>query len=199
MNTTNRTANRLLLLIVGLLLLAAGAAAALLALLAGFGAAWTQWFRTTATALPAWATAVVVGKVGWIAIATAVVALVLGVLLVVFIVRQGRGHTAEVLDRRASSTGRTRIDLAVPRVLLADHLAENPDVIAARITAYAVRGTPTLKISVRARRGVSPAALSRQVIEALEALDSVLGEQLPAYVQISGGFRARASGRARVA
>ena len=112
--------------------------------------------------------------------------------------RQDRGHAASVLGRRAGS-GRTRVDLAVPRTLLTDRLAENPDVPASRVTAYDVRGTATLEVAVRARRGVSPAAVGDDVLSALRALDAVLGEELPASVQIGGALRARRASRARVA
>lgn len=198
MNTTNRGFNRLLLLIVGLLLIAAGAAAALLVALPAFATGWTAWFNAVPTAVP-WAVTEVAGQVGWLAIAVAVAALILALLLIAFIVRQGHGHTAEVLERRTGEHGRTRIDLAIPRTLLTNHLDDLPDLLASRVTAYEVRGTPTLKISVRARRGASPATVTQQVTDALHALDTVLGQQLPAYVQISGGFRARTATRARVA
>lgn len=197
MNATNRGFNRLLILIVGILLIAAGAAAALLVALPAVATGWTAWFTTVPTTIP-WATTSVVGQVGWLSITAAVVALILGLLLIAFILRQGRGHTAGVLERRTGGS-RTRIDLALPRTLLTDHLDELPDILASRVTAYDVRGTPTLKVSVRARRGASPVAITGQIIDALRALDTVLGEELPAYVQISGGFRARTAARARVA
>ena len=199
MNTTNRAANRLFLLITGLVLLAAGATAILLAALPAFASGWRRQASAIPTDLPSWATTTVTGTVGWLALAVGVIALVLAVLLIVFILRQGHGHAAAVLERRNGTTGRTRIDLAVPRNLLTERLQENPDILASRVTAYDVRGTPTLKVSVRARRGTSPAAITDDVLSALRALDAVLGEELPAYLQISGGFRARAAGRARVA
>lgn len=198
MNATNRAANRLLLLVVGLLLVAAGGSAALLALVPAFARDWTRQLQALRSGVPDWAGRPVLGSVGWLALGTAAVALVLLVVLIVFVVRQGRGHTGVVVERRAGERGRTRVDLDVPRTLLTEHLSTRPDILAARVTAYAVRGTPTLKVSVRARRGASPAAVATTVTGALEALDAVLGEQLPALVQISGGFRARTASRARV-
>lgn len=199
MNTTNRAANRLFLLVLGVLLIAAGATAILLAALPAFTAGWKQQATALPAGLPTWATATVIGTVGWLAIAVGVVALILVILLIAFIVRQGHGHAASVLERRNGPTGRTRVDLAVPRSLLTAQLEENPDILASRVTAYDVRGTPTLKVSVRARRGVSPAAITDDVLAALRSLDAVLGEELPTYLQISGGFRARTASRARVA
>jgi hypothetical protein len=198
-NTTDRAANRLFLLVLGLLLVAAGAASVLLAALPAFSAGWKQRAADIPTSAPAWITAAAVGTVSWLAVGIGVIAVVLAVLLIVFVLRQGRGHTASVLEDRNGSTGRTRIDLAVPRHLLDERLGQNPDVLASRITAYDVRGTPTLKVSVRARRGASPAAITDDVLTALHALDAVLGEELPTCLQISGGFRARSAGRARVA
>ena len=199
MNTTNRAANRLFLAVVGLLLIAAGAASVLLAALPAFTSGWRQQSSSITSSGPAFVTAAAVGTVSWSTIVIGAVTVVLAVLLIVFILRQGHGHAAAVLERRNGQHGRTKIDLAVPRSLLTDRLAENPDILASRVTAYDVRGTATLKVSVRARRGVSPAAITDDVLTALRSLDAVLGEELPAYLQISGGFRARTAPRARVA
>lgn len=199
MNATNRAANRLLLVIVGLVLVAAGAAAIALGSLPAFATGWKGWFGDAERGAPSWATTPIAGTVGWFAVFVGVVALVIAVLLIALIVRQGRGHASAVLDRRFSPTGRARIDLAIPRTLLGEQLDADPDVLANRITAYSVHGMPTLKVSVRARRGASPRAVADGVLDALRALDAVLGEEVPAYVQVSGGFRARSSARARVA
>ena len=199
MNTTNRGANRFLLLVVGLLLLVLGAAAVLLGALPAFASAWRDSATSVRQDGPTWVTDAAVGSVSWLTIAVAALAVIVAVLLIVFIVRQGRGHESAVLERRNGATGRTTVDLAVPRTLLSEHLRDHPDVLASRITAYDVRGVPTLKISVRARRGVSPSAIRDEVVGALHALDAVLGEQVPACLQISGGFRARTASRARVA
>ena len=199
MNTTNRAANRALLVLTGLVLIASGAAAVLIAALPAFASGWKAWFADASSGLPTWTTAPVAGTVDWLAIAAGVVALIIALLLIAMIVRQGRGHAAAVLERRISAAGRARIDLAIPRTLLGEHLDADPDVLANRITAYSVRGTATLKISVRARRGASPRRIADGVVQALHALDAVLGEEVPAYVQVSGGFRARTSARARVA
>ena len=199
MNTTNRGANRGLLLIVGLLLIAGGATSVLLGTVQQVRDGWTAWFRSAGSSLPVWSTQPLVGRVGWLAILVSTAAVVLIVLLIAFVVRQGNGRTAAVVEHRADGGGRTRVDLSIPRTLLTDHLQNLPDVLGSRVTAYDVRGTPTLKVSVRARRGVSPAVVTDQVVQSLHALDQVLGEQIPAYVQVSGGFRARTGSRARVA
>ena len=115
MNTTNRAANRLFLLVLGLLLLAAGAVAVLLVALPAFAAGWKQQASAIPAAAPPWISTAAVGSVNWLTIVIGVLAVVLAILLVAFIVRQGHGHAASVLERRNGPTGRTRIDLAVPR------------------------------------------------------------------------------------
>ena len=198
MNSTNRAANRAFLIITGLLLIVVGAAGVVLGAVPAATAAWKQQAPRVRSSAPSWVGAPVAGTASILVLAVALLALVLIVLLIAFIVRQGRGHTAQVLDRPTSSTAITRIDLAVPQTLLTEHLGERPELVGTRVVAYRVRRTPMLKISVRARRGVSPTEAATVVTRALADLDRILGFELPAFVQISGGFRARVARTARV-
>ena len=198
MNSTNRGANRLLLLITGVILLAAGAVALALALVPAVTQGWGTQSTSIMRSAPSWIGAAAVGSVSILAIAVGVVAVVLAVLLIVFILRQGRGHTSRVLEQHHSSTGTTLVDLGVPKALLDQDLADRPEFVATRISAYQVKRTPTLKISVQCRRGVSPVDAAAIVTRSLEGLDSILGTSIPALVQISGGFRSRTSSRARL-
>ncbi|MFD1721315.1 hypothetical protein [Amnibacterium endophyticum] len=198
MNSSNRGANRLLLIVTGLILLAAGAAALVMA-----GApAVRSGFRSTAgdvtRSAPAWIADPAVGRVSWLTIAVGAVAVVLAVLLIAFVVRHGRGHTSRVVDAANGAEGRTLVDLGVPRALLDEELSDRDEFVATRISAYRVKGVPTLKVSVQCRRGVSPADATRIVTEALDGLDGLLGRSLPAMVQLSGGFRSRTAARARL-
>lgn len=198
MNSTNRAANRALLIITGLLLLIVGAAGIVLAAVPAVTSAWKQQAPTVRSSAPSWVGAPVTGTASILVLALALLALILIVLLIVFIVRQGRGHTSQMLERPTSPTAITRMDLAVPQSLLSEHLGDQPDLVGSRVVAYRVRKTPVLKISVRARRGVSPTEAAGVVTRALTDLDRILGVELPAFVQISGGFRARVARTARV-
>src|SRR5947208_16314137 len=107
------------------------------------------------------------------------VALILVVLLIVFIVRQGRGHTPRLVDDHVGSSSRTLIELAAPRTLLTEHLKQRPDFIAARVSAYEVDHAPMLKITAQCRRGTSPADAARAITDALHAVDRILGTSTP--------------------
>lgn len=198
MNATNRALNRLFLLVVGLLLVVAGAAAIALGALPAVA---TQW-RSTAGALGRgarpWVADRTVGTASLLVVGIAVVALVLVLLLVAFIAKQGRGRTAAALQHRDGTTS-TRIDLAVPKSLLEAHLRDRDELVGLRISAYEVRSTPMLKITARCRRGVSPALVAELIGSAVRDLEQIIGTDVPAFVQLTGGFRAGSLSRPRVA
>lgn len=231
MNSTNRALNRLLLIVVGLVLLAVGASVAAAAFVAVIAEAFADAAADALTALgdalsrtpliPNAEDAAVGAGVSWIPVALVAVFVVAIVLLLVFIFRQGHGHTGRVHsvdhgtrsdggtrledgtrragDARTASAGRILIESAVPQQALQQFLAGHPEIVSSRVSAYAVRKTPTLKVSVTCRRGVSPDDAARIVDDGLLALDHLLGVELPALVQLSGGFRSKTTKSSRVA
>jgi hypothetical protein len=198
MNSTNRGFNRALILVVGLVLLAAGLVAIGLGALPAFAKRWTAQGKAVPSTAPAWIADPAVGTVSALTLAIGAVAVVLAVLLVVFIARQGRGHTIRIAERRSGDTGATVVEVGVPRALLDAELSSRPEFISTRVAAYRVRGTETLKVSVQCRRGVAPTDASAIVIHALEGMDQILGTSIPALIQISGGLRVRTATRARL-
>ncbi len=125
--------------------------------------------------------------------AIAVVALLALVicLLVVFVFRQGHWRTTRLIDDSPTEHGRTIIQSAIAEDALADAVANRPEFISASVSTFQVRKTPVLKVSVTARRGVSPKDVTATVESALTALDELLGETIPAFLHITGGFRAK--------
>lgn len=198
MNSTNRGFNRLLILVVAVILIAAGAAAIALAALPVVARQWGTTAKSVMSSAPTWIADPAVGAASLLTIAVGVVAVILAILLTVFIARQGRGHTTRLVERHDGDTGSTLVDLGVPRTLLETELADRPEFVATRISAYLVRKTPALKVSVQCRRGVAPTDATAIVVRALEGLDDILGVRIPALVQVSGGFRSRVSSRARL-
>lgn len=198
MNDTNRALNRFFIFIVGLLVLAAGAAALIL----GAVASVTKQWKTTAAQLQdrsqSWVSDPVIGTASLLVIGVIVVALILVVLLLIFIGKQGHGRTAAAL-RTGDAASSIRVDLAVPKALLEQHLKEHPDLAGLRISAYEVRGTPMLKIAATCRRGVSPADVADLIGRAVQDLERIIGTDVPAFVQLSGGFRAGRVATAQVA
>jgi hypothetical protein len=197
-NSTNRALNRVFILITGLLVLAAGAAALLIVAVPAVRSQFRAVSRRLEQGAQAWVADPVVGRASLLVLGVAVVALVLIVLLLVFIGRQGRGRSAAAL-RQHDGTTSTRIDLAVPRALLEEHLGRRDELAGLRISAYEVRGTPMLKITARCRRGMSPAVVADVIARAVVDLEQIIGTDVPTFVQLTGGFRAGSVTRPQVA
>ena len=200
MNSTNRALNRLLLLVVGFLLVAVGAAAATVVLLPAVRDGWTSAADPVRSQVDNWLQATPLGTTGvsWIMPAVLVLIVLAVILLLAFSFRQGRGRTGTVVEEPVGEHGRTVVASKVAEQALEDALSARPEFVASHVSTYRVKRTPTLKVSVTCRRGVSPKDASDIVEGTLRALDALLGRELPALVQISGGFRARVSGSTRL-
>ena len=200
MNNTNRGANRLLILACGVLLLVVGAAATAGALVPSFRDAWRDSVDRVNSQVSTWLNQTPLGNTGvsWIMPAILILLVIAVILLVVFIVRQGRGHTGTALSESTSEHGTTIVDAAVPQHAIQDALDKRPEFIASHVSMYKVRRTPVLKVAVTCRRGVSPRDAATIVESKLRALDELLGRELPALIQISGGLRARATRTTRL-
>lgn len=199
MNDTNRALNRVLLAIVALAALTVSAAAVLLVAVPTAPALWAaiarQVVRTSDRAFGAsLGPGVGLSAAALIALGVAVVFVL---LLVAFIVRQGRGATSTVVTV-GTDAGSAEIDVAVPAALLADRLSAVPGVAAANVSAYRVRTTPAVKVTVRCRRGASPRLIADALDEAVGRLHGALGVPLPVFAQLVGGFRARLRPAVRV-
>jgi hypothetical protein len=200
MNSTNRGLNRLFIFIIGLLLLILAAAFAAIAFVASLRSGWDAEAPTVQdnvdgvfAASPLFGTGT-----SWIGVGVIAVMVLLIALLVVFIVKQGRGRTHRLIRDEQTEHGVTIIDAAVAEDVLKDALKDRPELVSASVSTYDVRGTPTLNVSVTARRGVSPKQIAHTVEAAVRALDSVLGHEVPVVLQIGGGFRARTTAPTRL-
>lgn len=200
MNSTNRAANRLLILVVGLLLLVVGVAAATAVLVPVVRDTWKDATGPVTAQVSTWLQQTPLGDTGvsWIMPAILVLAVIAIIVLIVFIVRQGRGHTGIALRESTSEHGTTIVESGVAERALEDAIGRRPEFVASHVSTYRVKRTPVLKISVTCRRGVSPADAATIVGDAVRALDVLLGRQLPALIQISGGFRARVASGTRL-
>ena len=209
MNSTNRVLNRGFIFLVGLLILATGTVLALVALVPVVRERWaaatkavidtvTRWLK--ATPLPEFA-GPLTGSWLWL-LAIAAGALLIAAL-VVFSVRQGHGHTNRLASVNGNgnanaNTGAVTVEAKVAEHAIQDALANRPELVAAHVSTYLVKRQSALKVAITCRRGISPREASRIVNEVLVAFDELLGLQLPALVQISGGFRARTTTVARL-
>lgn len=199
MNDTNRTLNRVLLAVVGLAALAASAAAMLLLTVPSAQHSWANAAHGTVTSVdrafgrPLWPGSTVSGA-ALIALGAAVV---FALLLIAFALRQGHGTTSTVVTVRTDD-GSAEIDAAVPAALLLDRLRDVAGVASVGVSAYRVRRTPALKVTVRCRRGASPRLIADALDDAVERLHAHLGAPIPVFAQLVGGFRARLRSAVRV-
>lgn len=200
MNDTNRGANRLVLIVTGLIALVLGLAGVLLGIPGPVRSGWRSSAGDVARNVD---DAIDVSRIPgstatWYGIAFAVLMLVVVVLLLVFILRQGHGRTRRLIRTQPDENGASIVDAAFAEEALQAALGERSDLVASSVTTYAVKATPVLKISVTCRRGASPRTVAEDVDETLAALDSLLGHDADAFVQIGGGFRARTAATSRV-
>lgn len=200
MNNTNRGLNRLFIFVIGLILLILGLVAAAVSLVPIIRTGWEDTAPAVQdnvdgayTASPMFAT----GN-SWIGVGILALLAILVVLLLAFIFKQGHGHTSRLIRDERTENGVTVIDSRVAEDVLNDALTGRPELISSRVSTFDVKGTPTLNIAVTARRGVSPKEVAMTVEQVVHGLDAVIGKQIPAYVQISGGFRARTSSATRL-
>lgn len=193
MNSTNRGLNRLLIVALGLVLLVVGAAAAVGAWLPGAKDTWTPIADSVNTQVTGWLQQTPLADTGssWILIALVAVLVIGIILLLAFSFRQGNGRTGTIVSDRTADTGRTIVDVSVARDALSDALGARDEFLSTSVSAYDVRRTPVLKVSATCRRGVSPRDATAIVEQNLEALDALLGREIPVLLQLSGGFRAR--------
>lgn len=205
MNNTNRALNRILILVTGVIFLAVAAVLALLATQASAQSAFDTGAATIRTTVTQWLqatplTVTVPGGVphSWLWLVAIAVLVVIIIALLSIIVRQGRGHTGQLISEQTTDWGSTRVDSAVAEQSLHHALAAHTEFLSARVSTYRVARSAVLKISVTCRRGTNPADAVRVVEHNLRALDDLLGRSIPALVQVSGGFRVRTARTSRI-
>ncbi len=200
MNSTNRGANRLLIFVFGLVLLVLGAVATAAVLMPAIRDGWRTAAGQVNSQVSTWVQQTPLGDTGvsWITPASLAVLVIALIALIVFTVRQGGGRTGTAVTEHAGESGTTIIDAAVAEQAIQDALAGRSEFVASWVSTYKVRRIPALKVSVTCRRGVSPKDAATIVEDTLRALDELLGRQLPALIQISGGFRSRATKTTRL-
>lgn len=199
MTSTNRGLNRVFIFIVGLVLLVAGAAAVVVAAVPAVRNGWRDVAPSVQQNVDdAHAASLLAPDLSWITIGVIAVLVILVILLLVFIFKQGHGRTGRLIRDVATDNGVTIVDSSVAESMLKDVLKDRPELVSANVSTFDVKGTPTLNVSVTARRGVSPKDVTSTVEKAVTALDAVLGREIPTYLHISGGFRARTSSSTRL-
>jgi len=196
MTNTNRFLNRFFLFLVGLVLLVAGGAVAAGALIPDIQKTVSQGasdaVQPTVDAIS--------GDQPWILWVAALGAVVLIVLLLVFVFRQGHGRTSTLLRVRSGSEAGTPsggslvIDAKVAAEVLEEALSHDPNIVAVDVTAFEVKGETVLRLTAHARRGASPVDVRTSVDSTIRKWDELLGKDTPVFVQIVSGIRSQMSG-----
>jgi hypothetical protein len=200
MNSTHRGLNRLLLFLLGAVLLAAGA----LSVWAGATPEMArQWARTgqdildrpkqqlNAAPIPGTGTS-------WWTAAALLLLIVTVILLACWIASQGRGRTGDLGAHEDAGHGTTTVEASFAVQTIGDATAENRQLLSTTVSAWNVKGVHTLKLSLQARKGASPADIASAIEEIITGLDTVLGEQIPVLVRIGAGPRTRFARAERV-
>lgn len=195
MNNTNRFLNRAFSFIVGLILAALGVGVILVVTIPQVRDAYNNTAPTVVDIVTGWFVAAPIPGLqhSWWYIALIAALVLLIILLLVFIFRQGHGHTGTLFTNTPTEQGHITVDSKVAEQLMQSALNEHTELVSSRVSIYEVNGVPVLKISTTARRGVSPKQIVEDVEHTLVSLNALLGRDVPAAVQIGGGFRAAAS------
>jgi hypothetical protein len=195
MNSTPALLNRILLTVLGLILLAAGILLVLLATVPPVASWWHVWSSGAwggvsqlfdSTRFPG-------RPVSWLWIVVALALLALMGLMVAWIAQQGKGRSnllAAEYDP-GETPGDVRIGGGVAEQALKQALEGRPDLAGATVTTYDVKGSPALKVRLLPRQGVAPYLLAAEVSGLLDALESVVGKEIPVLIHIGAGARTR--------
>jgi hypothetical protein len=203
MNGTPRGANRFLLGVIGLLFAALGAA---LVVLATVPAAATWWQDYSARQVQ-WLieqgaqTHMGSGAGSWIWLVVAAVLLLLVVVFITWIGNQGKGRTNILFDEAGdgdATAGKVVLSCAVAEQALKAALLERTDLFSVSVTSYDFRGQASVRVRVLPRQGVAPHLVSGDIGALVEAMDALLGVEVPVLVSIGSGARSRFTKAERV-
>lgn len=202
MNRTPRALNRILLGLLGLILIGVGGGLLWISLDANAAARWQSFAPDALNRLQEFGaeTALPGQSQSWIWVLLALAMVVLIVLLSLWAAAQGRGRTGTLVSDYDDdgAPGRIAISGAVAEQALRSALQEDPEVAAAAVSTYDVRGSSALRIRITPRQGAAPHLIAADATRLVEALDVALGRETPVLISIDGGRRLRFSRDDRV-
>jgi hypothetical protein len=198
MNNTNRGLNRLFVVIVGVILFAVGLGAVAVGSIPMVSDAWKSTAPTVRKNVASVFRSLTVGGIEWGLIGVIAVLVIIVALLVAFIFRQGHGHTLRFVRDDATEDGSTIIDSRVAEQAVQQALDSRQELVASHVSTYLVKGTPVLKVSATAQRGVSPSEIVNEIETMIVALEKIIGRPVPTSIQVGGGFRSRTTGATRL-
>lgn len=196
MNNTNRALNRAFLLLLGLVLVALGAAAVTVTWWSPAAEYWTR----NADAAGAWiegavdATTIGTTTLSWLAVgALALIALLVVVLIAtaVRIIGGGRSRTVFRSSGEENPLGRVVVGEGFVADALTHSLERRDEILFSSVTADDVRRQPVMHVSVTPRQNTSPRDVVEDVDQLVANLAALTGRDMPTFISIHSGLRAR--------
>lgn len=194
MNDTNRALNRVLLLVVGIVLLALGAAAVASFAWPPVADTWTTGTGAARTWLEQAVTATTIsGALNWVGIGALALMLILVVCLIILLARLGGGRSRTVLRSvgQENPLGRVTIRDTFVSDALQHSLGRRSEILSSAVTAHDVRSEPVMQINVTPRQNTSPRQVVEDVDELVTNLAALTGRDVPTYISIRSGLRAK--------
>ncbi|WJL94632.1 hypothetical protein QSU92_11705 [Microbacterium sp. ET2] len=195
MNNTNRVLNRIVLFVVGLVLVALGAVAIAATAWNPARDAWSSATQAGDSWLAGAAEATAIGATtaSWVAVG-AVVLIVLAIALLIFLLtRVGGGRSRVVMRSDSSETplGRVVVREGFASDALKNALSTRPDVLSVSVSASDIRRQPVMHVAVTPRQNTDPRSLAEDVDQLVANLAIMTGRQIPTYISVHSGLRAR--------
>ncbi|NVM96621.1 hypothetical protein [Arthrobacter wenxiniae] len=205
MNGTPRGLNRALLAIAGLVLAALGTGLAVLAWVPAVALRWQDWAGPQVAGLSALAarTRLAPGAGSWIWLVVAACLLVLVIAMVAWVANQGKGRTNILFQRDGAAdddgaAGTVVLSSAIAEQSLKAALLERGDLLGVSVTSYDFRGQAAVRVRVLPRQGVAPHEVAADIASLVEAMDTLLGVQVPVLLSLGSGPRSRFTKAERV-
>jgi hypothetical protein len=196
MNNTNRALNRIVLLLIGIVFLLLGAAA--VAVIAWPAAA--EYWTRAGEASGAWieqaieTTMIGATTLSWIALAVLALILLLVILLIVALlgtIGGSRSHLVFRSNAQENPLGRLMVEEGFVSDALKHSLGQRDEILFSNVTANDIRKQPVMHVSVTPRQNTSPRHVAEDVDQLVTNLAAMTGRELPTFISIHSGFRAK--------
>ncbi|MGG5173192.1 hypothetical protein ACQR35_13630 [Pseudarthrobacter sp. J1738] len=211
MRTSPRIINRMALGLTGMVLLSFSVVASLAATNPDVANIWSStgeglWaqLREQLNAAPITGPSPSVLPGSWWTAALIVVALVVALLLIRWIGRQGSGRVRNLGQQHTSPkhseglSGTTTIDTSFAAQAIKSSLSEHPAILNVNVSGWKFGKGSSLRIDVTPRKGTSPRDVSTAVEQQISGLDQLLGESFPVLIRLRRGLRSSVASSSRV-
>lgn len=194
MNHTKRGFNRVVLCLFGIVLLGVGGLLIAATTVPAVGEAWQQigsdsreWVSNSEKS-----TVIADGPATWLGVGVVAALAVLIILLVVLAARAVRGRRRMLLHGTSAHNdlGRIAVTEGFAAEALLGALTSRDEILAAKVTANDIQGTPVLHVSVTPRQNTSPLHVARTVDQLVTNLATLTGVETAAFTSVHSGLRA---------